>query len=165
MAILTTDIVYRLTGGASNSDPLLSLGGAASSFTASAAIFDRVTGVEAGVGDVEYRCIVARNIHSSLTLSGAVAWVQSDTPQVLTNISLGLGTSVVNGVEQTIATEDTAPLGVTFLAAANKAGGIVLGDIPAGQTRAFWLRRAISAGATATASDPFTIRVEGETAA
>lgn len=75
------------------------------------------------------------------------------------------GASAAKQRGPTVADEQTAPTGVTFLAAVNKAGGIALGEIPPGQTRAFWLRRTVSAGATVTASDPFTIRVEGETAA
>ena len=165
MPITSTDIVFRLSGGASNSDPLLSLGGAKSSVAAAATIFDSVDGAESAAGDVEYRCIYVRNIHGSLTLTSAFAWVQSDTPQALTVIALGLGSSAMDGVEQTVANEGTAPAGVTFLPAVNKAGGIALGSIPPGQTRAIWLRRTVSAGAPVTASDPFTIRVEGETAA
>lgn len=165
MAILSTDIVFRLSGGASNSDPLLALGGAKSSVAAAATIFDAVDGTESAAGDVEYRCIYVRNNHGSLTLTNAVAWVQSDTPQALTVIAIGLGSSAMDGVEQTVANEGAAPGSVTFLAAVNKAGGIALGNIPPGQTRAIWLRRTVSAGATVTASDPFTIRAEGETAA
>lgn len=165
MAIQPSDIVYRLSGGASNSDPLLSLGGAKSSFAAAAAIFDGVNGAESAAGDIEYRLIYVRNQHGSLPLNNAVAWVQSDTPGTNTAIALGLGSSAMDGVEQTVANEDTAPSSVTFLAAANKAGGIALGNIPPGQTRALWLRRTVTAGAPVTASDPFTVRVEGETAA
>ncbi len=165
MAIESTDIVFRLSGGASNSDPLLSLGGAKSSVAAAAAIFDGVDGAESAAGDVEFRCIYVRNSHGSLTLTNAVAWVQSDTPQVLTVIALGLGSSAMDGVEQTTANEGAVPSSVTFLPAVNKAGGISLGNIPPGQTRAIWLRRTVSAAAPVTASDPYTIRVEGETAA
>lgn len=165
MPIQSADIAYRMSGGASNSDPLLSLGGAKSSFTAAATIFDRVSGAESSAGDVEYRCIYVRNVHGSLTLTGAVAWVQADTSSALTVIALGLGSSAMDGVEQTVANEDTAPASVTFLPAVNKAGGIALGNIPPGQTRVIWLRRTVTAGATVTASDPFTIRVEGETEA
>ena len=165
MPIQSTDIVFRLSGGASNSDPLLSLGGAKSSVAAAATIFDSVDGTESAAGDVEYRCIYPRNIHGSLTLTNAVAWIQSNTPQVLTTIEIGLGSSAMDGVEQAVANEGAAPANVTFLPAVNKAGGIALGSIPPGQTRAIWLRRTVSAGATVSASDPFTIRAEGETAA
>lgn len=165
MPILSGDIARLLSGGAANSDPLLSLGGAKSSVAAAAAIFDRVSGLESGAGDIEYRCIYVRNQHGSLTLNSAVAWVLSDTPSASTTIALGLGSSLMDGIEQTVASEGAAPTGVTFLPAIDKAGGIALGNIPPGQTRAIWLRRTVTAGAAATASDPYTIRVEGETEA
>lgn len=165
MPILTTDIQFRLSGGASNALPAASLGGAKSSIAAAATIFDSVSGTEAAAGDVEYRCIYVHNAHGSLTLDSAVAWVQSDTASASTVIAVGVGSSVMNGTEQTIASEDAAPTSITFLPAANKAGGTALGSIPPGQSRALWLRRTVSAGATVTASDPFAIRVEGETAA
>lgn len=163
MAIASGDIVFRHSGGSANSDPLLSLGGAKSSFSAAATIFDKVDGDESDVGDVEFRCIYVRNNHGSLTLRNAVAWVSSDTPQEKTRIELGLGSSLLNEVEQTVATEGSAPAGVAFLPAATKSGGIALGNIPPGQTRAVWLRRTVLAATAAAADDPFTIIVEGET--
>jgi hypothetical protein len=165
MAILSTDIVFRLSGGASNTLPAASLGGAKSSVPAAATIFDSVTGAESNGGDVEYRCMYVHNAHGSLTLDNAVAWVQSDTTSASTIIAVGVGSSAMNGTEQTVANEDTAPTSITFLPAVNKAGGTALGSIPPGQSRALWLRRTVTAGATVSASDPFTIRVEGDTAA
>jgi len=47
MPIITTDIKYKLSGGAANSDPLLSIGGAKSSVDSSSAIFDDVSSAEA----------------------------------------------------------------------------------------------------------------------
>jgi hypothetical protein len=163
MSILTTDIKFRLSGGSANSNPDASLGGAISSIDAAATIFDKVNGAESAAGDVEYRLIYPRNQHGSLTLVNAMAWVQADTTSAQTVIAVGVGSSALNGTEQTVADENTAPTGVTFLPAVNKAGGVALGDIPPGQSRALWLRRTVTAGASVTASDPFTIRVEGDT--
>jgi hypothetical protein len=165
MPIASTDIQYRLSGGASNAVPAVSLGGAKSSVAAAATIFDSVSGAESAAGDVEYRCVYVHNAHGSLSLDNAVAWVQSDTPGALTVIAVGVGSSAMNGTEQVVADENSPPSSITFLSAVNKAGGTALGSIPAGQSRALWLRRTVSAGATVTASDPFTIRVEGETGA
>lgn len=164
MTIASSDIQYRLSGGASNSTPASSLGGVKSSATVSSGIFDSVSAVEASSGRVEYRCVYVHNSHSTDTLSNAVAWVNSDTPLTTTDIAIALGSSALNGTEQTVAAETTAPGSVTFSAAATKAAGISLGNIPAGQSRALWLRRTVAAGTASVASDPFTIRVEGETA-
>lgn len=164
MAIASTDIHYRLSGGASNAVPLASLGGIKSSVDATGVIFDDVSSAEATAGDVEYRCVYVHNTHASLTLIGAVLWMLANTPSTSTTIDVGVGTSAVNGTEQTVADEGTAPTGVTFAAAASQAAGIALGDIPAGQSRAVWLRRTVTAGAAAVA-DSFTLRVTGDTAA
>lgn len=165
MPIANTDIALRLSGGAANSNPAVSLGGAKSSVAAPAALFDTVNGTEAAAGDTEFRCIYVHNNHATLAMANAVLWLTANTPSTNTNVSAGLGSSAVNAVEQTVASESAAPAGVTFSAAADKANGIALGSIPAGQSRAVWLRRDVTAGAAAIASDAFTVRVECEAGA
>lgn len=164
MAIQSTDIQYRLSGGASNTSAAASLGGAKSSAAVPVAIFDDVSSAEAAAGDAEYRCVYVHNGHASLTLIGAVLFILANTPSTSTTVDVGPGTSAVNGTEQSVADESTAPSGVTFSAAASQAAGIALGDIPAGQSRAVWVRRTISAGAGAV-NDTFSFRVVGDTAA
>lgn len=163
MAIASTDIQYRLSGGAGNTSPAASLGGAKSTTAAGANIFDDVASAEAVAGDTEYRCVYVHNAHASLTLVGAVFWIQANTPSASTTFDVGVGTSAVNGTEQTVADENTAPSGVTFSAAATQGAGVALGDIPAGQSRAVWLRRTIQAGTGAT-NDTANFRVTGDTA-
>jgi hypothetical protein len=164
MAITSSDIVYRLSGGASNAVQAASLGGAKSSNAASASIFDDVSSAESSAGDIEHRCIYVHNAHATLTLENAVAWIPSNTPSTSTVVEIGVGTSAVNATEQTVADENTAPSGITFVAAATLGAGVAIGSIPAGQHRAVWLRRTVSAAAAA-ANDTFTLRVTGDTAA
>lgn len=161
MAIISTDIQYRLSGGAANSDPLLSLGGAKSSVAASN-YFDDVSSAEAAAGDVEYRCIYVHNNHGSLTLQGAKIWIQTQTPSGDTDVAIGLGTSAVNGTETAVGGESTAPGGVAFTQPSSFAGGLTIGDIPFGQHKAVWVRRTVNASAAAF-SDSFTLRVQGDT--
>ena len=162
MAIVSTDIIYRLSGGAGNTDQNASLGGVKSSTAASASIFDDVTSAEASSGDTEYRCVYVHNNHGTLTYLGSKVWVQANTPSSDTDVAIGLGTSAVNGTEQTVADENTAPSGVVFSAPSSFAGGLSIGDIPAGQHKAVWIRRTVNAGA-AVATDSFTLRVQGDT--
>ena len=56
MPVTNTDVKIRLSGGAANSDPLLSLGGAMSSVEASTNVLDDVSPDEATAGDTEYTC-------------------------------------------------------------------------------------------------------------
>lgn len=164
MPIISTDIKFRLSGGASNAVQAASLGGAKSANEATSGIFDDVNSAESSAGDVEYRCIYVHNNHGTLVLQNSIAWIDPNTPSTSTNVDIGVGTSAINGTEQTVANENTAPTGVTFLPAANKGAGVTLGSIPAGQHRAVWLRRTVTAGAAAF-SDGFTVRVEGDTGA
>lgn len=163
MAIVASDIKYRLSGGASNSDPAASLGGAKSSNDAPAGIFDDVSSSEGAAGDTEYRCFYVHNNHGSLTLTGAKIWIQTNTPSADTDIALALGNAAVNATETAVANESTAPSGPTFSTPTSFAGGIAIGDIPAGQHRAVWIRRTVTAGA-AVAADSFKLRVQGDTA-
>ena len=161
MAIVATDIVYRLSGGASNTDPLLSLGGVKSSSVLTSALFDTVTSAQAAAGQTDYRCFYVHNNHASLTLQASEIWIQANTTN--TRIAVGLGTSGLNGTEQTVASKTTAPVSVVFTTAAtNYATGLVMGGIPPGQSYAVWLRRTVTAGAT-SATDTFTMRTQGDT--
>ena len=161
MAIVSTDIQYRLSGGASNAVTASSLGGVKSSVAASN-YFDDVSSAEAGTGDTEYRCIYIHNAHATLALLRAKVFIQTNTPSSDTDVAIGLGSSAINGTEQTVADESTAPTGVSFSAPTTYAGGLSIGDLAAGAHKAVWVRRTVNAGAAAYA-DSFTLRVQGDT--
>jgi hypothetical protein len=163
MSIVSGEIQYRLSGGASNSDANASLGGAKSSNAVPSGFFDDVSSAEATAGDTEYRCFYVHNANASLTLQNPVVWIQSNTTG--NRIAIGVGSAAVNGTEQTVADESTAPTGgVSFTQPTTKGAGLALGNIPAGQHKAVWVRRVIPA-ASGAANDTYTIRVEGDTAA
>lgn len=169
MAIISSEISYRLSGGAANSNTSLSLGSTKSSTAITTAtinnLFDNVTGDEAAAGSTEYRCVYIHNGNVSLTWEAVKIWIDTNTPSPGTDCSIALGSSAVNGTEQTVASETTAPASVTFSQPANKAAGLLIGDIPAGQHKAIWIRRVVTAGAAAYNSDSVIIRAEGDTAA
>lgn len=168
MPITSSDIKFKLSGGATNTDGNASLGGAISindAPTTLNGLFDRVSAAESASGDTEYRCIYVKNNHPSLTLYAARIWISANTPSPDTTIEIGLGTSAIGGVEQTVANEDTAPTGVTFSAPSNYDTALSIGDIPAGQHKAIWIKRIVNPNAAAYSGDSFTITVRGETAA
>ncbi len=162
MPIISSDIKYKLSGGAANADPLLSLGGAISSVDAGASIFDDVASAEAAAGDTEYRCIYVKNTHATLTYQGAKIWIQTQTPSADTAIALALGGEGLNGTAETVANENTAPVGETFSAPSSFAGGLTIGNLAPGDSYPVWVRRTVTAAA-AVASDSFTLRVQGDT--
>ncbi len=169
MAIIAADIKFQLSGGAANADPNAALGGAISNTEIVGAslhnLFDIVGSDEAAAGDSEYRCFYIKNTHATLTMQNTKVFVQTETPNAESDELLGLGTSVVNGVEQAIADESTAPAGVVFTQSTGVGNALVIGDIPPGEWKAVWYRRDISVGASAINNDTSLIRVTCDTAA
>lgn len=94
----------------------------------------------------------------------AVVFVSANTPLAGSTIDIGVGTAAINGTEQTVANESTAPVGVSFSAPASAAAGLALGTIPLGQHIAIWLRRTITAGSGSSANDTFSLGYQCETA-
>lgn len=162
MPIVSTDIKYRLSGGAANSDANASLGGAKSSTDQPSGLFDTVSGAESAAGDVEYRCIYIHNAHATLTLLNPVIWIGTNTTG--SEIAIGVGTSAINGTEQTVANESTAPTTVSFTQPATQGAGLALTSIPAGQHRAVWLRRTVAAASPAR-NQTYQLQVAGDTEA
>lgn len=168
MPILETDIQFFLSGGAANADPSASLGGAISGTAIGAGLhnlFDVVTGAESAAGSTEYRCLYVVNTHATLTLIGAVLYVSAETGGTGVDELVGLGTSAVGGVEQTVADESTAPAGVAFAQANGAGAALTIGDLAPGEHQALWVQRVISAGAPAQNSLTATLTVLGDTAA
>src|SRR5215471_7155748 len=95
MPIVATDIHFRLSGGAANSNQNAALGGAKSTTTdASASLFDDVTGAESAAGDTEYRGIYVSNEHGTLAYLAPRVWVSPDTPSPDTDADLALALEV-----------------------------------------------------------------------
>lgn len=162
MPIISTDIQYRLSGGAANSNANASLGGAKSSNVVPSGLFDDVNSTESAAGDTEYRCFYVHNNHGSLAMQNAVIYIQANTTG--NKIAIGVGTAAINGTEQTVADENTAPSGVTFSQPSTKGTALALGNIPAGQHKAVWVRRTIAA-ASGASNDTYNLRVDCDTAA
>ena len=168
MPIISTDIQYRLSGGASNADVNASLGGAKSSTAVGTGLhnlFDVVGSAEAAAGDTEYRCVYVHNNHGTLTMQSAKIWISSNTPSTDTSVEIALGSSAVNGTETSVANENTAPSGPTFSAPASEGAALSIGDIPAGQHKAVWIKRIVNTGAAAYNSDGCTLTTKCDTAA
>lgn len=180
MAIVQGDLLYYYTGAVSHeavqTDPDASLGNyRASSLITTGVdenVFDDVSGAEADTGDTEYRAIAFHNNHGSLPLTACVVWISVDTGNGEDDISFwGEAPSVseITGAIQTIANESTEPTSPTWSDATSKATGqdcpLASNEVGADEWFGIWLRRVISASASAAAAEAVTIRVEGDTAA
>lgn len=98
-------------------------------------------------------------------MQSAKIWISSNTPSTDTTVEIALGSSAVNATEQTVANESTSPTGVTFSAPANEGASLSIGDIPAGQHKAVWIKRIVNTGAAAYNNDAATLTVKCDTAA
>ncbi len=169
MAITSGDIQFRLSGGASESDPNLSLGGVISSVAISDAsvenLFDNVSGAESTAGDTEYRGFYVRNNHGSLTWQDVGVWISTETPSADSLIDLALAGEGVNVTMETIANESTAPVGETFTHITSEGTRLVIGDIPSTQFMGIWVKRVISSTAAAADADAAIMTFKGDTAA
>ena len=172
MPIVNTDLKYRLSGGAANTSPAASLGGAISTAAGGVItsaslnnLFDNVSGSEAAAGTVEHRCIYIKNEHASLALTLAKLWIQTQDPHAGVTFAIALAGEGKNVSAETIANEAAAPVGETFTSPTTKGSGLSLADLSATDYQGFWVRRTVTAGAAATASTGPTLRVEGDTPA
>ena len=138
MAITSADLEKLLTGGASNTDPNLSIGGTLSTTqlvnNSKNNLFDKVSAQEAEDGLTDYRCEGLKNDHASLTYKGAKVWVRQNTSSGDTEVFIGASAQGINTAPTAIADDSTAPTGVTFTAPATEAAAISIGDIPQGNT-------------------------------
>lgn len=156
----------RLSGGSGNTDPNASLGGAISSTAVTDNtinnVWDNVSGDETSAGDVEYRCVYIRNSHATLTAYSAKIWIDTNTSSASTTVDIGLGSSAVNGTEQTVANESSAPSAVSFTEP-GVGTELSIGDIPAGEHKAVWIRRTVTAAGSATDDDTYILSVSCDT--
>ncbi len=165
MPIVASEIKYRLSGGASNTDPAAALGGAISSTDAGSNIFANVSSSDAAAGATHYRCVYVRNTNGTLTLENAKIWIQTNTPSTTTTVAIALGGEGLNGTAETVASQTTAPTGETFSSPSSEGTWLSLGNITANGYYPVWIRRTVDAGSAAYSNDGFTLRVKGDTAA
>lgn len=169
MAIVASDLLFYLSGGAGNSDPDASLGGIISTTQITDAsdnnLFDDVSGDEASSGDTEYRGLYLFNNHATITLQNSKIWFSSNTTSTDDTLNMALAGEGVNATMETVADESTAPSGESFSAPASKGAGLSVGNVPAQQRYGIWLQRVVNSSASAVNANAATITWEGDTAA
>jgi hypothetical protein len=74
---------------------------------------------------------------------------------------LGLGTSGLNGTEQSITAEEIAPVGVTFFTT-SAASPLIIGDLAAGDHYPIWIKRIVQPEAQGASNDYVVIALTGD---
>ena len=164
--IQASDIKVYLSGGADNTDPNASLGGAISNTELTDDtlhnLFAKVSAAEAAAGSVKYRAVYVKNTHGTLTYEAAIAYISSQTTSPDTSAKISVASEGKNATIQTIANEDTAPIGQVFSTADGTPNGLALGDLAAGDYIGLWCERTVNAGAVAFGSDTLLVAARGE---
>lgn len=176
-AITASDIVWRYTttsGSAGNTTASTASGSlgkyASTSVWAGGSandLFDDISGAENAASTVDYRCIAIHNANTANALQNAVAYISAEVAGGA-SIAIGVDTTAASAVGSataqavTIASETTAPAGVTFSSPTTSATGVALGSIPAGYVRCLWVRRT-AANTAALSGDGVTLAVTGDT--
>lgn len=154
-------LVWRLTGGASNSDPNASLGGVRSSNALSATalnnLFDDVSPAESAAGDTEYRALDLYN-SGDATAGGVVVYMSTETTSAGTQLDFGIEASPINST-LSIADESTAPAAVSF-SRYTSGSKLSLPDIAASSGCRVWFRRVVGAATANLNPDQGTFTVE-----
>lgn len=130
-------------------------------------LFDDITGAENAASTVDYRCLFIHNSNASNPLENAVIYLSAETGGGA-SIAVGADPTAASAIGSasaqavTVANETTAPAGVAFSSPTSAATGVALGTIPAGQCKAFWVRRTASNSA-ALSNDGVTLAITGDT--
>lgn len=114
-------------------------------------LFDNISGRENRDLVADYRCIFIHNNHPTLTMLNAIAYIGVDiigganvtigvesigNPGAST-YTVGSSTSQANAITD----ELQVPGGVTFTSPVSETAALPLGNIPAGQCKALWIKR------------------------
>lgn len=173
MPIVSTDIKNFHSGGAANSNQASDLGGAIGNEITDNIdnnAWSDVPGTEAQSGSTKYRGEYYKNNHASLELQNARAFIPTNTTSADDTIAIavadeGAGNGSSTGVMETIANENTAPVGPAFSAPATYAAGLSLPGMTTLKVHGVWKRRIVTAGASAINANSYQVTVQGETAA
>lgn len=167
MPIVANDLKTYLSGGVGNSDPNLSLGGVRSTTLWAGGVlhdlWDVVSGAENAASDTEFRAIYVRNEHATLTALSVVVYVSAETAGGA-SLAIALAGEAVNVAMETVANENTAPVGETFSTPTTLATGLAIGDLAPNAFRGLWLRRT-TANTAALANDGGTLTFSFDTEA
>lgn len=131
------------------------------------AVFDDISGAENAASTVDYRGLGVHNSNASNPLENAVAYLSAEVAGGA-SIAIGVDTTAASAVGSstaqllTIASETTAPAGVTFSSPTTAGAGVALGTIASGQVRGLWVRRT-AANSAALSNDGVTLALAGDT--
>lgn len=182
MAITASDIKFKRStksGSAGNSltqsDPQASLGKFISTTEVPATLhglFTQMSAADNAAKTAQYSCVFVHNAHATLTLTGAVAWLNGGDPAGGAVVTIAVDSTAASLIaasadQAKTATTITAPgtdvTGLSYSAPTSAAAGLAMGDIAPGYCKALWVCRTGNDSAAVTES--ITLAVTGGTLA
>lgn len=178
MPILTTDIVWKLSttvGSAGSTTASSGAGTNLGKYMATTAVvnntldnvFTDLTGSENTTSQSDYQCVFVHNQNASLTLFNVVVWIS--VPSSVTTIAIAtdnIGPIAYNSSSPqaaAIAFDTAIPVGISSFSSPNSQNnGILLGNIPAQNCAALWIKRTATNSAPVNL-DGFTLSLYGDT--
>lgn len=142
-----------LSGGASNTNPALSIGGAESTHLAVDVLPDQ-SRLLADTGGTYYRLVYLRNEANLRSLTATVTATVDEQPATGLAVAVGVATEAAGATVSAVANQTTAPAGVSFGSSAS------MGSIGASQSRGLWLRLTVTALVAAVADSPWHIDLD-----
>ena len=116
-----------------------------------------VASADAVAGKTYYRSIMAHNPFAGPAINVKI-WLDSDAND---NIAIGYEAAVAGAI-QTIASETTAPTGITWVTGITSATGITIPSLEAGASFGLWMRRTIAADSDPSPSELNHVHVQFE---
>lgn len=128
-------------------------------------VFDSVSAAESTSGLIEYRCLYVRNLSSTDTAFDVRLWIEQqpvgpdELDIALDPAGAGNGTSTGVATGPLADEEDTgdALAAFTWSRPSTQENGLLLGNLAAGQSYAFWQRRTVLAETTQQVSNDTSI--------
>lgn len=130
-------------------------------------LFADITGAQNAASQVDYAGIGLYNSNAANAYQNAVVYLASEVAGGA-SVAVGVDTTAASAVGSaaaqllTIASNITAPAGVTFSSPTTAAAGVALGSIPSGNVRGVWVRRT-AANSAALSADGVTLGFSGDT--
>lgn len=177
-AIITSEIVFRFSttaGAAGDTTANTTVSTFLGKYAATSAwagggtndLFADITGAQNAASQVDYAGLAILNNNAANALQNAVAYISAEVAGGAST-AVGADTTAASAKGSasaqllTIASNTTAPAGVSFSSPTTLGTGIALGSIPVANVKGLWIRRT-AANTAALSADGATFAVGGDT--
>lgn len=143
--ILADELKLYLSGGVSNIDPNLSLGGQMSTTEITQNLFNSVVNTDITNFYEDYRCVYFYNSSSTESIINLRVLTAVDDSGDESDLFLSVAHEGVNAEVQTILSATSAPLNQTFFPCLNDSTSLTLGDLAPNEFLGVWFKRTVDA--------------------